>query len=329
MSTASRPVRTAAPSAAAPPSHAPFGHEAATPLQLGVAFAAVYVIWGSTYLSIRYAIETIPPFTMAGLRFVTAGGVLYVWTRWHRGVAAPTRAEWRSCAIVGGLLLLGGNGAVVWSEQWVPSGLAALLVATVPLWMVLLDWGVGGSRPGPGLFLGLLWGLAGVGLLVGTPGVDPGEPLQLAGTAALLGASVSWAAGSIYSRSGGLPTSPRLATAMQMLTGGGMLLALGLVSGEIPKIDLAAVSLRSMAALVYLIVAGSLVAFSAYIWLLRHASAARVSTYAYVNPVVALLLGWALADEPLTPRTLLAAAVILTAVMVVSVKGKGRPHHDA
>lgn len=292
------------------------------------AYAAVYLIWGSTYLAIRFAIESIPPFLMAGVRFTVAGVVLYAWTRLVRKARRPTRAEWSAAAVVGGLLLLGGNGLVVWAEQWVPSGLAALLVATVPLWMVLMDWWTGGPRPGPGLVFGLLWGLLGVGLLVGAPGVETDRPAQLTGAGAVLLASFLWAAGSIYARGASLPRSPRLGTAMQMLAGGVLLLLAGTALGEWGTLDLSAVTLKSALALAYLIVFGALVAFSAYIWLLRVSTAARVSTYAYVNPVVALFLGWALADEPISARTFLAAFVILTAVMLITVRGGGRWRGD-
>lgn len=289
-----------------------------------LAFAAVYVIWGSTYLAIRFAIETIPPFTMAGARFLTAGALLYGWAR-ARGVPRPTRRQLRDGAVVGAFLLLGGNGAVVWAEQWVPSGLAALLVATVPLWMVILDWlQGGGARPSPGIGFGLVWGLAGVALLTGGLGAEAFEPRALVGGLVILGGSLSWAAGSIYARSATVPTAPRMATAVQMLAGGALLTVAGAGAGEWAGFDPGAVSLRSAAALAYLIVFGALVAYSAYIWLLGVTTAARVSTYAYVNPVVALLLGWALADEPLTPRTLVAAGVILSAVLVLNRLGRRR-----
>ena len=295
--------------------------------KLVLAFGALYLIWGSTYLAIRFAIETLPPFTMAGVRFAVAGSVLYLWTWRVRGVPHPDRRAWRAGTAVGALLLLGGNGGVVWAEQYVPSGLVALLVATVPIWMVLLDWLSGGERPGPFVVFGLLWGFGGVALLMSGGEIGATTPRALLGGLAVLAGSLSWAVGSLYSRTAALPRTragapaPRMATAVQMLTGGSLLLLLGLLTGEAARIDPGGVSLRSALALAYLVVFGSLVAFSAYIWLLRHASAARVSTYAYVNPLVALLLGWALADEPLGPRTLVAAAVILSAVALITVRG--------
>ncbi|RMH21175.1 MAG: multidrug transporter [Gemmatimonadetes bacterium] len=258
------------------------------------------------------------------MRFVVAGGLLYAWMR-ARGAPRPDRAHWRATAVVGGLMLLVGNGAVVWAEQWVPSGLVALLIASVPLWMVLVE-GVaeGTGPPGRGLVLGLVWGLAGVALLVSGRELGGGSAHDLAGALVVLAGSLAWAMGSIYSRRATLPASPRLATAMEMAAGGAMLLALGGLMGEWTRIDPDGVSVRSLLALAYLIVFGSLIAFTAYIWLLQVASAARVSTYAYVNPLVALLLGWALADEPLDGRTLVAAAVILSAVWQITRHGSRR-----
>ena len=298
--------------------------EGATPSVTAVAaaFAALYLIWGSTYLAIRFAIETIPPFTMAGARFLAAGLALYLWARW-RGVPPPTRRQLRDGGIVGAFLLLGGNGAVVWAEQWVPSGLAALLVATVPLWMVLLDWvWAGAERPRAGIWFGLAWGLAGVALLTGGLGGEAFEPGAWLGAIVILFGSLSWAMGSIYTRTAKMPAAPRMATAIQMLVGGLLLATLGAGVGEWTSFDVREVSSRSWAALAYLVVFGALVAYTAYIWLLGVTTAARVSTYAYVNPVVALILGWALADEPLSGRTAVAAAVILSAVMLLNRLGR-------
>ena len=286
-----------------------------------LAFAALYVIWGSTYLGIRFAIETMPPFTMAGLRFLIAGSVLYAWKRPRS--AAPTRAHWRTAAIVGAFLLLGGNGGVTWAEQFVPSGIAALLVASTPMWMVVLDAArPGGVRPGPAVVLGLVVGLAGIAWLVGPSGL--GEPVNVGGALAVLGAALSWATGSIYQRSAPKADATLLNVAMQMLVGGGLLLALGLATGE--RLDVAAVSTKSWLAMAYLIVFGALVGYSAYVWLLKVTTAARVSTYAYVNPVVAVLLGWALAGEPLGPRVLGAgAAVVLAVALITTARTPARP----
>ena len=287
--------------------------------QLFAAFAAVYVLWGSTYLAIRFAIETLPPWLMASARFVVAGGILYAIAR-ARGAARPTRANWGAALLIGGLLLLGGNGAVVWAETRVPSGLTALLVATVPIWMVLLDWlQPGGNRPTRSVIAGLILGFIGLGVLIGPGEILGRGQVDLLGAAALTFGSITWAAGSVYSRRVRLPSSPLLATGMEMLGGGALLLILSLVTGEAASFAPAKVTTQSVLALLYLIVFGSLIGFTAYIWLLGHASAARASTYAFVNPVVAVVLGWAMANEELTPRMIGAAAVIVGAVALITI----------
>jgi len=291
--------------------------------RLLLAFAAVYLVWGSTYLAIRIAIATIPPLLMAGTRFLLAGVLLYGLSR-LRGAPRPTRRNWRGAAIVGALLLLGGNGGVVLGERTVPSGVAALLVATVPVWMVLLDWlWRGAPRPGGRMFVGLLLGLAGIGLLV-DPGALGGAAIDPTGAAILLVGSLSWAVGSVYSRSAELPRHAMLSTGMEMLCGGGALVLAGAVRGELPSLHLSTISSASLLGLLYLVGFGSLVGFTAYSWLLEHAPAPRVSTYAYVNPIVAVALGWALLGEALTPRMLAAAAVIVAAVVLITTAGRRR-----
>ena len=282
-----------------------------------LAFAAVYVIWGSTYFAIRVVLETLPALLFAGVRFLIAGGLLLGWGL-ARGAPSPTRAQWRSAGIVGGLLFLGGNGGVVLATQWVPSGLVALLVATVPLWMVLLDWAFfSRARPGPRVVVGVLAGLGGIGLLYGSEGMGASDPRQILGAGLVLAGSLAWAAGSMLGRDVDKPVSPRMWVGMQMLAGGALLVPVALLRGEAAGLDLGAVSLRSGLAMGYLIVFGALVAFSAYIHLLQNTTPTRVGTYAYVNPVVAMALGFWLADEPLTPRSLMASAVILGAVVLI------------
>jgi drug/metabolite transporter (DMT)-like permease len=291
---------------AAPPSRA----------RLLGAFAAVYLVWGSTYLAIRYAIETLPPFLMAGARFVLAGSALYAWAR-LRGAKAPDRGHWATTTVAGGLLLLGGNGAVVWAEQRVASGLAALLVATVPVWIVLLDTMMrGAARPGRRVGAGLVLGFVGLALLGSPSEMMGGQQVDPWGVAVLVGGSISWAVGSIYSRMARMPES-LLATAMEMLTGGALLLSAGVVSGEVGRFAPHAVSPASLLAFLYLILFGSLVGFNAYKFLLGHTTPARATTYAYVNPVVALFLGWLIAGEPVTLRTLFSAAVIIIGVALI------------
>lgn len=289
--------------------------------RLLAAFAALYVIWGSTYLFIRFAVETLPPFIMAGGRFAVAGAILYAWARF-RGGATPTRAEARSAAIAGLFLLLGGNGAVVWAEQRVPSGVTALLVATLPVWLVLLDWvRPGGLRPRAGVFAGLALGLAGLALLVG-PGTLASDRADPVGAGVLIVGSILWATGSLYVRHAPRPSSAVVANAVQMLAGGAALLAVGTAAGELSRLDLAAASARSLLSLLYLVVAGSLIGFTAYTYLLRVSTPARVSTYAYVNPIVAVFLGWAFAGEQVTGRTFMAAAVILAGVAIITLAGE-------
>ena len=291
-------------------------------LRVALGLATVYLVWGSTYLAIRFAVETLPPFLMAGTRFLVAGAILYGWRR-AAGFPRPSVAQWRAAAVVGGLMLLVGNGGVTWAEQWVESGTAALMVASVPLWMVLLDWArPGGRPPRRSVWAGILVGLLGVGLLFGGPELDPRYTL---GWAALLVASISWAAGSLYSRAAVLP-APLLATGMQMLAGGGMLLAFGVATGELGAIDPATVTLKALLALGYLIVAGSLIGYSAYVWLLRVTTPAVASTYAFVNPVVAVFLGWLLADERITLRIVAASTVIVGGVALITVaRARRRP----
>lgn len=290
--------------------------------QVILAFAAVYIIWGSTYLFIRFAVATMPPFLMAGVRFLIAGAILYIWMR-LRGAERPKLVHWRSALIIGGLLLLGGNGIVSWAELQVPSGLAALLVAIVPLWMALIDWlRPGGTRPHALTIVGLVVGFAGVALLASQAEASGTGP-HLIGILALLVATICWATGSLYARGAPFPKTQLLGTGMEMLAGGALLVAVATATGEWSQVHLEAISLKSALALAFLIVFGSLVAFSAYVWLLHHVSAARVSTYAYVNPVVAVFLGWAFANEPITPITLASAAIIIAAVALITIS-RGR-----
>jgi drug/metabolite transporter (DMT)-like permease len=292
-------------------------------LALLSAFAIVYVIWGSTFLGILFAIQTLPPFLMASARFLVAGSLLYAWSRFVKGAAAPSLANWRATALVGTLLLLGGNGLLVWSELRIPSGVAALLVGTVPCFMVLLDWlRPGGVRPTRLVVAGLLLGLLGLVWLVGPDAVMGGGRADLLGAVVVVLGSFLWALGSVYSRYAAAPPSPFLSTAMQMLSGGVALLVVSVSFGEPWAFDASAVTLRSVLGLTYLIVFGSIVAFSAYIWLLRVSTPTRVSTYAYVNPVIAVILGWAFAGEALTPRMAIAAAVIVSGVALITLAPK-------
>ena len=288
--------------------------------RLLAAFAAVYVIWGSSYLAIRFAVETLPPLLMAGVRYMIAGAILLLWARLRQGAGGPSRRDWLTGLVSGALLLLGGNGAVVWAEQRVPSGIAALLVAIVPLWMVLLDWlRPGGRRPAWLVFAGLGLGLVGLGLLVGPDARQAGGTIDMVGAIVLILGSLSWAIGSLYTQRAPRPSNTNHGSGAQMFAGGVCLLVVALLFGEGAQLDLAHASTRSLLAFVYLVTFGSLIGFTAYVYLLANTTAAKAATYAYVNPVVAVLLGWAFANEPVTTRTLVAAAVILAGVAIITV----------
>jgi len=297
---------------------------ATNPSLLLASFLAVYILWGSTFFAIRIGLESVPPLLLVGLRHLSIGLVFYpIFRRVSR--ERPTATQWLSAAVVGILLLACGNGTVSWAEQTVPSGITALLVATVSLWMVLVDWfRPGGSRPSPRVLAGLILGFVGMALLVGPKHLGGSERINPIGATALVLASLAWATGSIYSKHHPSPRSPLLGVAMQTLVGGTVLLILSGVTGEFSGFHFANVTMRSRLALLYLALFGSAVGYSAYIYMLKHSTAARVATYAFVNPVVALLLGWSLGGEPLTLRTMLASAVILTAVLLVITM----PHKD-
>jgi drug/metabolite transporter (DMT)-like permease len=289
------------------------------------AFTAVYLIWGSTYLAIRFTIETLPPFLSAGLRFFLAGLVLYAFARLKNKEPAPLKKHWQPAFIAGGLLLLGGNGCVVWAERYVPSGLAALFIAIVPLWMVLIEWWWRKTKkPSTGVFFGIGIGFWGVWLLMAPDFLHRGRyGIHLGGALLLLLASFSWSIGSVYSRNADLPKSPFLSTAMQMIGGGILLLLMGLVQGEYAHFYIVNFSAKSIGALIYLIIFGSLLAFTAYLWLLKNVGVARTSTYAFVNPVVAIFLGWVFAGEKLDAQTAMAAFFVLVAVIVITIYHKG------
>jgi drug/metabolite transporter (DMT)-like permease len=300
--------------------HAP--EAAPTRTQLVTAFLILYVVWGSTYLGIKWVVEDIPPFLAAGVRQALAGAALFLWAR-GRGVAWPTRAQWREALIVGTLLLTVGNGLVNWAGQRVPSGLTSLIIASLPVWMVGLEWYRDGVVPRARTLGGVLLGSVGILALVWTAGgigAAQGSALStLLGAGALLLASFSWAVGSLYSRrSTARHRHGTMATGMEMLCAGALLLPLSLLTGDVARFDWDAVGLRSWLALAYLIVFGSIIAFSAYTWLLRVTTPSKVSTYAYVNPVVAVFLGTTLGGETLTPGLLLAAGLVLAAVVLIT-----------
>jgi drug/metabolite transporter (DMT)-like permease len=282
--------------------------------QIVVAFALVYVVWGSTYLTIHIAIETLPAFLMSGARFIVAGLLLYAFAR---RPGAPrerlTFAHWRSAAIIGACLLVVGNGGVSWGEQYLPTGFVALIIATVPLWMALFAPLFGGRWINWTAAAGIALGLAGIALLV-RPGGDGAGHWQ---TLVVLLSPIMWALGSLYARGAPAPKQPLTAIALQMITGGVLLTLVGIADGELGHVHLSTVSFASVASVIYLILVGSLVGYVAYIWLLHHVSPTATSTYAFVNPVVAVGLGVLILGESVTPLTLVAAALIVGAVALL------------
>lgn len=290
-------------------------------------FAAIYLIWGSTYLGIRLAVETMPPFLMAGSRFLVAGGIVAAFIAFTRGFRA-TRAQWRDNAIVGGFLCLGGNGLVSWAEETVPSGIATLIISAGPVFIVLMDWAVHayfqdgkrGNRPGPLTFIGLTLGFIGLAILVGpdvlATGVGRLDPWRVLG---LLGATFFWGVGMMYMRYASTPAEPFTASGIQMLCGSGWLLLTSVVTGELSRFNPGAITTQSVFAWAYLVVFGSLIGFSTFTWLMKHSTPARVSTYAYVNPIVAVFLGWLVLDERVSPRIFAAAGIIIAGVAIITV----------
>ena len=281
------------------------------------AFVAIYLIWGSTYLGILVAIETIPPFVLSTIRFGLAGLIMLV-VAIARGDAHATPAQWRTGAIVGSLLMLANSLAGV-AEKRIPSGIAALLVAMTPLFMVLLEWArPGGRRPTVWVGVGLLIGLAGVAALVGPVSLGDGARIDRIGAATVILGSLAWSSGSIYSRHAARPSSSVMMSAIQMMVGAVFVGAIGLATGEWSTWDPSAVSMRSLVAFLYLLVFGSLIGFSAFVYLLRVSTPARVATYAYVNPVVAVILGWAVVGEAINGRMLVAAGIIVGGVALIT-----------
>jgi len=295
-----------------------------------LAFAAVYIIWGSTYLGIRLAIETLPGFLMAATRFSIAGGILFVLALAQGARVRDSFTSWRRAFIIGGLLLLCGNGAVTWAEKYIASGFAALFVATEPLWVVVLNWAMTHRRPNAKVLLGVFIGLTGVALLVSdglAQGIGNSSKMTLVGGGVVLLASFAWAAGSVYSNRNPIDAPTSMAAGMQMLAGGSLLFILALAAGDFKRLNLETASYTSIGAFVYLLVFGSLVGYTAYSWLLNNVTPESAATYGYVNPVVAVLLGWLVAGEAITLRMIVAAAIIIASVVLITTFGRG--HADA
>ncbi|MGB7873178.1 MAG: EamA family transporter [Anaerolineales bacterium] len=287
--------------------------------KIWIALLSLYLVWGSTYLAIQFTIETIPPFLSAGARFLASGLILLVWRR-LAGDAMPTKRQWRSTAIVGVFLLLGGNGLVSFAEQYVPSGIAALVIGSIPLWLVMIEaMRPGGERPNWLVILGLVIGFSGIFLLVGPASLTgSGQSFNPLGVGTLLMAAFLWAIGSIYSRGADMPKSSLMATGAEMLTGSVAIFLISGLTGEWSGFRLDAVSTNSWVGLLYLITIGSLIGFVSYIWLLQNAPISLVATYPYVNPLVAVMLGAWLADETINARILIAGGIIIGSVVLIN-----------
>jgi drug/metabolite transporter (DMT)-like permease len=302
----------------------------ASSTSIWAALSVIYVVWGTTYLAIRVTNQTLPPLLAASLRFLVAGVVLYAWAvrRGDRVGDRPGPRQWRAAAIVGVLLLFGGNGGVVWAERTIPSGIAALLIALVPLWVALIDGAVLRHRVNPLTAIGIVTGFGGAAmLLVGGGGTGRVEPF---GMLLVVAASLSWASGALYSRTAPLPRRPLVGAGMEMIAGGTALGAAGILAGELADVRPERFSVASMASLAYLIVFGSFIAFTCFVWLLRVARTSLVATYAYVNPVVAVFLGWLVLGERVTLRTVVAGIVIVAAVaLIISAGGTARGDEQA
>jgi drug/metabolite transporter (DMT)-like permease len=288
--------------------------------KLLAAFAAIYFIWGSTYLFIKFAIESVPPFMVGASRFWVAAAILYIWGRLSSGTK-PNGKHWREGLILGVFLLGVGNGCVVWSQQHVASGIAALIVAIVPLLVVLIEWlRPGGKRPSTAAIIGVLIGLAGIALLVGPSAFLGAGDINPLASLVLLAGSLSWSAATVFAKRASVPDSPPLASAIQLVGGALSLTIVSALAGEFGRVELSEIPLKATLSIAYLVIFGSVIAFSAYSWLMRVASPTKISTYAYVNPIVAMLLGWAVADEEMSVRVLVAAAIVLAGVMLITRK---------
>ncbi|GAB4570659.1 MAG: drug/metabolite exporter YedA [Anaerolineales bacterium] len=298
--------------------------------KIWIALITLYIVWGSTYFGIKVAIETIPPFFHAGIRFLVSGLIILAWQKAAKQ-EMPTRKQWVSTAIIGTLLLLGGNGLVSWAEQFIPSGIAALIIATVPLWLVIMEaLRPGGIKPTWQAIVGLLVGFVGIFILAGPAEISGSQSnLNSFGVAALLAATVLWAFGSIYSKTADLPKASMVTTGAEMLMGSIGLFAVSLLTGELNGWDPAGISNRSILGVLYLIFIGSIVGFGSYIWLLQNAPISLVATYAYVNPIVAVILGYLLGNEALEPRTWIAAAIIIGAVIFINSRNKPQVRKEA
>jgi drug/metabolite transporter (DMT)-like permease len=288
-------------------------------------FAAIYLLWGASYLAIHFSLETLPPFLISGSRFTLAGIILFGLAR-RGGAALPTRTHWRASALLAFFMFFIANAILMQAQRLISSGLTATLNATVPFWFVLLGWlWQGNARPGLRVVFGLVLGFLGIVLLISPGNLAAGKPVDLFGALLALLSALSWSFGSLLSRRVKMPDSAMLGAGMNLIISGAMLLTVSLLTGEMFHLNLSAVSLRSVLAVAYLILGPSVTAFGSYMWLLTVVSPNRVATYAYVNPVIAVFLGWLLAGETLTPRTLIASAIIVLAVALITAQRTASP----
>lgn len=294
--------------------------ERGSELVLWLAFGAVYILWGSTYLALHFVLETMPPFLMAAFRFMIAGSIMLAFAKFSKQ-AWPTKEEFKNACIVGFLLLVVGNGGVVWAQQYIPSGVTALIVTIEPVWVVLLLWMKSNNqKPTPIFWLGILLGASGMFILVGASAFSHLEQLNPWGVLALLISSISWAVGSIYALSTKLPSSSSMSTGFQMLAAGICMLIIGSSSGEWINLELSEISTNSILGFLYLIIFGSLLGFTSYSYIVKKANPTNVSTYAYVNPIIAVFLGWYFGNERVESHTLVAAAFLISAVVLIIMK---------
>lgn len=301
-------------------SNALYGNQ--TPWKVFGALGIVYFIWGSTYLGIAYAIQSIPPMLMLGARFLAAGLLVYAWLA-LKGRTRATRLQWKNAAVAGLLLLGIGTGTLAWAEQYIPTGLAAVLVTISPVWIVLLEWlWKGGTRPSRSTILGMVLATLGIVVLFDPVSALGSSNVNIPAALALVGGSVAWAVGSLHGRHSDLPSDPILSTSIQMIAGGIALTLVGALGGELQAVDLDGITIASIAALLYLIVFGSIVAFTAYVWLMRHTSPTLVSTHSFVNPVVAVLLGWVFLNEALSPQLFLATILLVAGLIFITNSGR-------
>jgi drug/metabolite transporter (DMT)-like permease len=299
-------------------------HKKNIQLKIFLAFSAIYILWGSTYLANKYAIETIPPIIVSGLRFLIAGTILYAIER-PKVKIKPKWAHWKESLIIGFLMLSIGNGGIVWAQKKVPSGLTALLVSSTPIWLIIIDWlRPNGVKPKKWVIFGIILGFTGIAFLISPDKYSGENSIDFLGFSMLLIASIAWASGTMYSRHAHIMESPFLSISMHMLCGGTILILFSLIIGDFQNFNPWEISIHSIIAVSYLVVAGSLLGFTAYLWLMRKKPPVLVSTNSFINPVVAIFIGWAIAGEIVTLKMLIASVIIIISVIVITINNFDR-----